>query len=92
MAQWPRTDYPFYDIMDASVKATRFDVWLAQKHPDVQLLMWQTEVAQTFSQMGSGMGKTFLIRLLAEYDAETQETQEAQGTPQKQAAQGTQGE
>lgn len=45
-----------------------FADWLTQRYPEVNLLDWQIEVANMLLNQPRVAGKTFLIKLLTEYD------------------------
>jgi hypothetical protein len=47
---------------------TQFQVWVENAHPEINLYPWQIEVANNLLSQPRGMGKTTLIKLLAEFD------------------------
>jgi len=47
----------------------RFQRWLGFYRPQVKLLAWQEQAARLiFAQARDGAGRSFFIRILAEYD------------------------
>lgn len=50
-------------------ETNRFRDWLTHAHPDIALLDSEWAMVNAIYSNGRGTGKTFVVRLLAEYDA-----------------------
>lgn len=46
----------------------RFCLWLKQRHPGIELKDWQDQALQLLLGQPNGAGKSFVIKLLAEYN------------------------